>query len=67
MDGTQGTTDAGAARTPPLDDRSTFTLYVNGTARDLTLDHRTTVLGADREVRPHPLSIRTRRRRRLHG
>lgn len=49
MDGTQGTTDAGAARTPPLDDRSTFTLYVNGTARDLTLDHRTTVLDALRE------------------
>ncbi|MET8924426.1 MULTISPECIES: 2Fe-2S iron-sulfur cluster-binding protein [Streptomyces] len=49
MDGTQGITDAGAARTPPLDDRSTFTLYVNGKARNLTLDHRTTVLDALRE------------------
>ncbi|MFJ3704128.1 MULTISPECIES: 2Fe-2S iron-sulfur cluster-binding protein [Streptomyces] len=49
MDVTQGTVDAGAAQTPPLDDRSTFTLYVNGTARNLTLDHRTTVLDALRE------------------
>ncbi|MFJ8884672.1 2Fe-2S iron-sulfur cluster-binding protein [Streptomyces sp. NPDC102402] len=49
MDATPGTVDAEAAQAPAPDDRSTFTLHVNGTARTLTLDHRTTVLDALRE------------------
>jgi xanthine dehydrogenase YagT iron-sulfur-binding subunit len=49
MDATPGTVDADAAQVPAPDDRSTFTLYVNGTARTLTLDHRTTLLDTLRE------------------
>ncbi|GAA2985379.1 MULTISPECIES: 2Fe-2S iron-sulfur cluster-binding protein [Streptomyces] len=40
-------TDAGEP--PPSDDRSTFTLHINGSDRKLTLDHRTTLLDALRE------------------
>lgn len=49
MDATPGTADGEAVQAPAPDDRSTFTLHVNGTARTLTLDHRTTVLDALRE------------------
>lgn len=49
MNATPGTVDEGAAQAPAPDDCSTFTLHVNGTARTLTLDHRTTVLDALRE------------------
>ncbi|MFF6934279.1 2Fe-2S iron-sulfur cluster-binding protein [Streptomyces sp. NPDC008312] len=49
MNANPGTVDAEAAQVPTPDDCSTFTLYVNGTARTLTLDHRTTVLDALRE------------------
>ncbi|MFC8226625.1 2Fe-2S iron-sulfur cluster-binding protein [Streptomyces sp. NPDC057287] len=49
MNATPGTADAEAAQVPTPDDSSTFTLHVNGTARTLTLDHRTTVLDALRE------------------
>ncbi|MEU1482902.1 2Fe-2S iron-sulfur cluster-binding protein [Streptomyces sp. NPDC005752] len=49
MDATPGTADAEEAHVPNPADRSTLTLYVNGTARTLTLDHRTTVLDALRE------------------
>ncbi|MCX5414735.1 2Fe-2S iron-sulfur cluster-binding protein [Streptomyces sp. NBC_00059] len=49
MDAIPGTVGTDTAQTPAPPDRSTFTLYVNGTARTLTLDHRTTVLDALRE------------------
>ncbi|MFC5172136.1 2Fe-2S iron-sulfur cluster-binding protein [Streptomyces mutomycini] len=49
MAATPGITDAEEAHVPNPVDRSTFTLYVNGTERTLTLDHRTTVLDALRE------------------
>ncbi|MEV8226992.1 2Fe-2S iron-sulfur cluster-binding protein [Streptomyces sp. NPDC079167] len=49
MDATPGTVDADAAQVPTPADCSTYTLHVNGTARTLTLDHRTTLLDALRE------------------
>ncbi|MEU5658988.1 2Fe-2S iron-sulfur cluster-binding protein [Streptomyces sp. NPDC047737] len=49
MDAIPGTAEADTARMPGPDDRSTFTLHVNGTERTLTLDNRTTVLDALRE------------------
>ncbi|MET8174462.1 2Fe-2S iron-sulfur cluster-binding protein [Streptomyces clavifer] len=49
MDPTPGNDDADAAQVPPPGTRSTFSLDINGTARTVTLDHRTTVLDALRE------------------
>ncbi|HWU05173.1 MAG TPA: 2Fe-2S iron-sulfur cluster-binding protein [Streptomyces sp.] len=49
MDTTPANDDTGAGGLRPADDRSTFTLHVNGVARTLTLDHRTTVLDTLRE------------------
>ncbi|MFF9687820.1 2Fe-2S iron-sulfur cluster-binding protein [Streptomyces sp. NPDC014623] len=49
MDTTPANDDTEGARLRPADERSTFTLHVNGTARTLTLDHRTTVLDTLRE------------------
>ncbi|CAM5652679.1 2Fe-2S iron-sulfur cluster-binding protein [Streptomyces atroolivaceus] len=49
MDTTPAKDERDAGRLTPADDRSTFTLHINGTAQTLTLDHRTTVLDALRE------------------
>ncbi|MFD7974125.1 2Fe-2S iron-sulfur cluster-binding protein, partial [Streptomyces clavifer] len=49
MDPTPGNDDADAAQAPLPGTRSTFSLDINGTARTVTLDHRTTVLDALRE------------------
>lgn len=53
MDVTPGAFGTDTAQVPvpvPVpDDRSTFTLHVNGTSHTLTLDHRTTVLDMLRE------------------
>lgn len=49
MDPTPGNDDADAGQGPLPDTRSTLTLHINGTARTVTLDHRTTVLDALRE------------------
>ncbi|MFE7750552.1 2Fe-2S iron-sulfur cluster-binding protein [Streptomyces sp. NPDC057428] len=49
MDVTPGAFGTDTAPVPVPDDRSTFTLHVNGTSYTLTLDHRTTVLDMLRE------------------
>lgn len=46
---TPGNGDPDAGQAPLPDTRSTFTLHINGTARTVTLDHRTTVLDALRD------------------
>ncbi|MFD9543903.1 2Fe-2S iron-sulfur cluster-binding protein [Streptomyces sp. NPDC060022] len=49
MDLTPGKGDSDAGQGPLPGTSSTFTLHINGTARTVTLDHRTTVLDALRE------------------
>ncbi|MET7368900.1 2Fe-2S iron-sulfur cluster-binding protein [Streptomyces sp. NPDC005566] len=49
MDLTSREGDPDTGQVPLPSTRSTFTLHINGTARTVTLDHRTTVLDALRE------------------